>query len=70
MIYIVIPVFNRKQFTKDCLDSLRKQTDKRFKVVVVDDGSTDGTSDMLKEEYPEVHILYGDGNLLKPCKST
>ncbi|UZR93205.1 glycosyltransferase family 2 protein [Chondrinema litorale] len=63
MIYIVIPVFNRKQFTKDCLDSLRKQTDKRFKIVVVDDGSTDGTSEMLKEEYPEVHVLYGDGNL-------
>jgi len=63
MIYIVIPVFNRKQFTKDCLDSLRKQTDKRFEVVVVDDGSTDGTDQMLKDDYPEVHVLNGDGNL-------
>jgi GT2 family glycosyltransferase len=63
MIYIVIPVFNRIKFTRDCLDSLNKQTNKQFKVVVVDDGSTDGTAQMLKEEYPEVIVLNGDGNL-------
>ncbi|QCR22817.1 glycosyltransferase family 2 protein [Pontibacter sp. SGAir0037] len=63
MIYIVIPVFNRKDFTRDCLLSLRKQTDPNYKVIVVDDGSTDGTADMLKEEFPEVTVLFGDGNL-------
>ena len=63
MIYIIIPVFNRKHFTKECLLSLQKQTYQDYKVIVVDDGSTDGTADMLREEFPEVEILFGDGNL-------
>ncbi|SIR25398.1 glycosyltransferase family 2 protein [Pontibacter lucknowensis] len=63
MISIVIPVFNRKEYTRDCLQSLRKQTDQRFKVIIVDDGSTDGTEDMLREEFPEVEVLKGSGNL-------
>lgn len=63
MISIVIPVFNRKEYTRECLLSLQKQTDQRFKVVIVDDGSTDGTEDMLREEFPEVEVLKGSGSL-------
>ena len=63
MIYIIIPVFNRKDYTRKCLESLRKQSFKDFKIVVVDDGSTDGTSDMLAKDFPEVIVLTGDGNL-------
>ena len=63
MIYIVIPVFNRKHFTRECLKSLQRQTNQEFKAVVVDDGSTDGTADMLRAEFPEVDVLFGDGGL-------
>ncbi|WP_324674386.1 glycosyltransferase family 2 protein [Hymenobacter sp. GOD-10R] len=63
MLYIIIPVFNRKHFTRECLLSLRKQTDQRFRTVVVDDGSTDGTAQMLADEFPEVEVVTGDGNL-------
>ena len=63
MLYIVIPVFNRKQFTRECLLSLRKQTNTEFKVIVVDDGSTDGTGQMLKVEFPEVTVIEGNGHL-------
>lgn len=63
MIYIVIPVFNRKVLLSNCLESLRTQTNPHFKVIVVDDGSTDGTGDMLREEYPEVMTIRGDGSL-------
>ena len=62
-IYIVIAVFNRLKFTKDCLESLQKQSYRNFQVIVVDDGSTDGTYQYLKENYPEIMILQGDGNL-------
>lgn len=62
MIYTVIPVHNRKNFTRECLISLRLQTPEH-KVVIVDDGSTDGTKEMLQTEFPEVIVVEGDGNL-------
>jgi GT2 family glycosyltransferase len=62
-IFIVIPVHDRKQFTRECLLSLRRQTLQNFRVIVVDDGSTDGTGEMIEKEFPEVVLLKGDGNL-------
>ncbi len=63
MIYIVIPVHNRKNYTKNCLLSLRNQTYKDFKIVVINDGSSDDTEEMLKNEFQEVYVIEGDGNL-------
>jgi GT2 family glycosyltransferase len=63
MIFIIIPVFNRKRFTRNCLISLSSQTYKDYKVIVVDDGSTDGTSEMIASEFSKVHMLKGDGTL-------
>jgi N-acetylglucosaminyl-diphospho-decaprenol L-rhamnosyltransferase len=60
---IVIPVYNRKDLLRKCLFSFNKQTFRNFKIIVVDDGSTDGTGEMLSKEFPEVIILTGDGNL-------
>lgn len=63
MIFIVTPVYNRKKFTKNYLEALRNQTVKNFKVIIVDDGSTDGTSEMIEKEFPEVILLKEKGNL-------
>ncbi len=62
--FVVIPVHNRCAVTLGCLGQLRENGDlANFQVVVVDDGSTDGTAEALQRNYPEVTILYGDGNL-------
>jgi len=63
MLYIVTPVFNRVDFTRNYLYALKRQTVKEFKIIIVDDGSEDGTSDMIKDEFPNVIILKGNGNL-------
>lgn len=63
MIYIVIPVFNRLNYTKECIESLLNQTYKDFKVVVVDHGSTDGTDIYIQENFTEVVLLKGDSNM-------
>jgi len=63
MTYIIIAVFNRKLFTRNCLNSLRKQTVKDFITIVIDDGSTDGTAEMIKNEFPEVTLLHGNDSL-------
>ena len=62
MIYIVVPVFNRAKITLEFLALLKKQQFREFKAVVVDDGSTDSTSELIREQYPETHIISGDGN--------
>jgi GT2 family glycosyltransferase len=63
MIYIIIPVFNRISFTMACLQSLARQTINNFQVIVIDDGSTDQTTERLNETYPDTIVLKGDGNL-------
>lgn len=63
MIYIVIPVHNRQQYTIACLACLARQTVTEKRVIVVDDGSTDNTYERIKELYPETVVLRGDGSL-------
>jgi GT2 family glycosyltransferase len=63
-IYIIIPVHNRKNTTLKCLETLKQNGDlQRYYIVVVDDGSTDGTAEAIHSLYPSVIILTGDGNL-------
>jgi GT2 family glycosyltransferase len=61
-IYVVLPVYNRRELLERFLTCMREQTCQNFTVIVVDDGSTDGTADLLKA-FPEVETLSGDGNL-------
>ncbi len=63
MIFIVIPVFNRKNFTRACILSLQCQQWKAFKIILVDHGSTDGTADMIVAEFPSVILLKGNESM-------
>jgi GT2 family glycosyltransferase len=62
---VVFPVHNRREITLQCLRSLSRIESKNLDihVVMVDDGSTDGTSEVVGKEFPEVEIIKGDGNL-------
>jgi GT2 family glycosyltransferase len=62
MVFIIIPVFNRLEMTLQCLDAIHQQTFSDYKVIVVDDGSTDGTAGIVKKKYPRAEILQGDGS--------
>ncbi|MHB8772541.1 MAG: glycosyltransferase family 2 protein [Syntrophales bacterium] len=62
-VYIIIPLHNRCELTCRCLNSLRAQTYRNFTTILIDDGSTDGTGNVIPERYPEAIILKGDGNL-------
>ena len=65
----VIPVYNRLKYTQECLQILSEQRDSSFfkkneiVTIVVDDGSTDGTEDWIKANFPDVIVLKGTGDL-------
>ena len=64
MIFILIPVFNRLNLTKSCIESIkRNEKDEDLSIILVDDGSLDGTTEWVQASYPEITILQGTGSL-------
>lgn len=57
LISVVIPNWNGKKFLAGCLDSLKTQTYEPIEVVIVDNGSKDGSVEYLQENYPEVKLV-------------
>jgi GT2 family glycosyltransferase len=64
---ILIPVFNNLGYTKKCIENLKQQLADLpglvSYIIIIDDGSTDGTSEWIKENHSDVYVLKGDGNL-------
>ena len=54
---IIIPNWNGAHHLPTCLDSLRRQSYPNFEVIVVDNGSTDGSLELLGRDYPEVKVV-------------
>lgn len=57
-ISVVIPTFNRKDLLKRALESILAQKDIVFEVVIMDDGSRDGTGDMIRKEFPQINYFW------------
>jgi GT2 family glycosyltransferase len=62
---VVMAAYNRRELTLACLRSLRAQQVPGVAqdVFVLDDASSDGTSEAIAEQFPEVTVLHGDGKL-------
>lgn len=55
---VIIPTFNRCKLLKRALDSVCKQTLAAFEIIIVDDGSTDDTAQMVNLYFPKVNYFY------------
>jgi GT2 family glycosyltransferase len=60
---VVILTYNQKDKTLECLDSLLRNVNMPFKVLVWDNGSHDGTIEAVNEAFPEVLTRYSESNL-------
>ena len=63
MISLIVPVYNEAPFLRRCLESIRTQSDRSAEIIIVDDGSTDG-SEKICDEYERIgfivyHIEHG-----------
>jgi GT2 family glycosyltransferase len=63
MVYVVIPAHNNKAEVLEVLGCLERQRDIDIEVLLVDDGSTDGTSEAVRRRFPFVKVLEGNGRL-------
>ena len=57
-ISVVIPTYNRRETIGRSIDSVLNQTLFPSEIIVVDDGSTDGTSDYIQSNFPSIKLLH------------
>jgi GT2 family glycosyltransferase len=64
---VLLTCYNRRDLTDRCLSSflyaIQNVQDVTFKIYLVDDNSSDGTAELIKNKYPEVNIIHGIGSL-------
>ena len=57
MLTIIVPVFNEKKFIRTILKKIIKIKNIKKQIIIVDDGSTDGTTNILKQEFENLKII-------------
>jgi glycosyltransferase involved in cell wall biosynthesis len=57
-ISVIIPTFNRKETLKRAIRSVLMQSYTPYEIIVIDDGSDDGTKEWLKDNFPNVKYIY------------
>jgi hypothetical protein len=60
---VVIVNWNGKALLEECLESFRKQVYSAFSIIIVDNGSQDGSVDFVKTKYPEINVIALSQNL-------
>ena len=55
---VIIPTYNRKHTLKRAIQSVYIQSLLPFEIIVVDDGSKDGTKEWVKQKYPGIKYIY------------
>lgn len=71
MVSIIIPTYNDKDVVCDAIDCSLAQTYKNIEIIVIDDGSTDGTGDILQKKYDNrIKYVYKKNEGLSKARNT
>ena len=63
LISVIVLNYNGRRFLDGCLSSLASQTQTNFEVILVDNGSSDGSPEYVKSQYPWVRLVRNEENL-------
>ena len=67
---VIIPTYNYARFIEDCLNSVLSQTYKNLEIIVVDDGSTDNTKEVLSAYGDKIKYIYQENSGLSASRNT
>ena len=62
-IYIIIINFNGGDYILDCVDSVTKTTNSHFEIILIDNNSTDNSSNLCKDKFDQIRLFQSDKNL-------
>lgn len=62
LVSVIIPTYNREKYVVKAIDSVLSQAFKDYEIIVVNDGSTDGTKDNLKSYGDKIKYIYQDNS--------
>lgn len=63
LVSVIIVTWNRKDDILETLDALQNQTYSNLEVIIVDNGSSDGTADVIRKKYPNYKLIYLSSNV-------
>ena len=55
---VIVPIYNAEKYLKQCLDSIAAQTLEDIEIILIDDGSTDGSAEICKEYLSDPRVTY------------
>lgn len=61
LLSVIVPVYNTKKYLRECIDSILAQTYNDYELILVDDGSSDGSSEICDEyagKHENVHVIH------------
>ena len=63
-ISIIVPIYNAEKYINKCVDSLLRQTKEEIEFILINDGSTDNTDNLLREYIDSIYQEYSDVNTI------